>query len=83
MKYENIIHAYIKKSLNLENALSHSCALQMEEGRISDLEVCVTIDRVSIGESDLLTTCVHHSKLHFIDHWHTHRLASLVYYSLH
>jgi hypothetical protein len=30
---------------------------------------------------DLLTTCIHHSKPHFISHWHG--LVSSVYYSLH
>jgi hypothetical protein len=44
---------------------------------------CVTIDGVWIGELDLLTTCVHHSEVHFTDHWHTHthRLVSSVYQS--
>jgi hypothetical protein len=28
---------------------------------------CVTIDGVWIGELDLLTTCKHHSELHFTD----------------
>jgi hypothetical protein len=28
------------------------------------------MDGVWIGELDLLTTCIHHSELHFIVHWH-------------
>jgi hypothetical protein len=32
---------------------------------------------------DLLTTCIHHSEIHFTDHWHTHRLVFSVYYILH
>jgi hypothetical protein len=28
----------------------------------------VTIDRVWIGELNLLTTCTHHSELYFTDH---------------
>jgi hypothetical protein len=31
----------------------------------------VTLDRVWIGELDLLTTCTHHLKLHFTNDWHT------------
>jgi hypothetical protein len=35
---------------------------------LSRLWGCVTIDRVCIGELNLLTTYIHHSELHFADH---------------
>jgi hypothetical protein len=60
---------FCKQILSHRGSYIYVCMfLDMKLNILSRLWRCVTIDGVCIGEIDLLTTCIHHSELHFTDH---------------